>query len=350
MNKILIGHKARGSYYESLGMHQEAIDSYSKCLELPDVWRSLALAYSDIDDLENAISAFEEAVNSGDLKSVPWLVELLQAHRPTDPQLPILKKQLEEGLQENNLEFIFSLGNLHLIGGEFEEALTFWSEYINQESWLVNRNIAGLMTTRYLQVGYLVPPPLGPIETQEEALQFFMRVNEKGFKEGIPLALVDIGLKYAENPDLDIFKDYSATDFFNSFMESAHQGHDQSILMAIHFASIFEAEIPDDSELLRLVEEYGLTDLLEEMAYRHSRTALIADMAAKYSSGSSQRKVDDAIQEIFDRADAAQKAGDPLAEITAWVEGAELGDENCFHNVGVALCSAYRLYHNSHDA
>jgi hypothetical protein len=44
MNKILIGHKARGSYYESLGMHQEAIDSYSKCLELPDVWRSLALA------------------------------------------------------------------------------------------------------------------------------------------------------------------------------------------------------------------------------------------------------------------------------------------------------------------
>ena len=339
MNKILIGHKARGSYYESLGKYQEAVENYSKCVELPDVWRSLALAYSDMDDLENAISAFEEAVKSGDLKSVPWLVTLLENHRPHDPQLPVLSKQLENGVQEGNLEFIFSLGNLRLIGGEYEEAFTFWSEYINLESWLINRNIAGMMTTRYIQYGHLVPPPLGPLESVEDALQFFMRVNEKGFKEGIPLALVDIGLRYAENPSLDIFKDYSPTDFFNSFMEAAAEGHDQSILLAIHFASIFEDAIPDDSQLLKLVAEYGLTDLLEEMNYRHSKESVIADIAARYSTGNTQRKVDDAIQEIFDRADAAQKSGDSLGEITAWIEGSVLGDENCFHNVGVSLCN-----------
>ena len=339
MNKILIGHKARGSYYESLGKYQEAVDSYSKCVELPDVWRSLALAYSDMDDLENAISAFEEAVKSGDLKSVPWLVTLLENHRPHDPQLPVLSKQLEKGVQEGNLEFIFSLGNLRLIGGEYEEAFTFWSEYINLESWLINRNIAGMMTTRFIQYGHLVPPPLGPLESQEDALQFFMRVNEKGFKEGIPLALVDIGLRYAENPLLDIFKDYSPADFFNSFMEAAAEGHDQSMLLAIHFASIFDDAIPDDSQLLKLVAEYGLTDLLEEMDYRHSKESVIADIAARYSTGNTQRKVDDAIQEIFDRADAAQKSGDSLGEITAWIEGSVLGDENCFHNVGVSLCT-----------
>ena len=339
MNKILIGHKARGSYYESLGKYQEAVDSYSKCVELPDVWRSLALAYSDMDDLENAISAFEEAVKSGDLKSVPWLVTLLENHRPHDPQLPVLSKQLEKGVQEGNLEFIFSLGNLRLIGGEYEEAFTFWSEYINLESWLINRNIAGMMTTRFIQYGHLVPPPLGPLESQEDALQFFMRVNEKGFKEGIPLALVDIGLRYAENPLLDIFKDYSPADFFNSFMEAAAEGHDQSMLLAIHFASIFDEAIPDDSQLLKLVAEYGLTDLLEEMDYRHSKESVIADIAARYSTGNTQRKVDDAIQEIFDRADAAQKSGDSLGEITAWIEGSVLGDENCFHNVGVSLCT-----------
>ncbi len=346
MNKIQIGHKARGSYYESLGKYQEAIESYSKCKELPDVWRSLALAYSDMDELENAIKAFEEAVNSGDLKSVPWLVELLQAHRPTDPQLPALRAQVEKGVQENDLEIIFSLGNLHLIAGEFEEALSFWSEYINLESWLINRNIAGLMITRFSQVGYLVPPPLGPIETQEEALEFFMRVNEKGFKEGIPLALVDIGLRFAENPALDVFRDYSAVDFFNSYMESASQGHDQSILLAIHFASVFEKEIPDDTALMQLVEEYGLTDLLEEMDYRRSREAAIAGIASKYGSRTSQRKVEDAIQEIFDRADAAQKEGDPFTEITAWIEGANLGDDNCFHNVGVALCNELGIIQN----
>jgi len=339
MNKILLGHKARGSYYESLGNGEKAVESYLKCLVLPDVWRSLALTYSDMDDLENALSAFEEAVKSGDLKSIPWLVELLQIHRPNDPKIKVLKEQIEKGVQDKNLDFIFSLGNLHLIGGEYEEAFTFWSDYINLESWIINRNIAGVMTTRYLQFGHLVPPPMGPLETVEEALQFFMRVNEKGFKEGNPLALVDIGLRFAENPGLDIFKDYSPTDFFNSYMSSALEGHDESILMAIHFASVFEKEIPDDSQLLKLVAEYGLNDLLEEMNYRRTTDGAIAEIAAKYGSLSNQNKVDDAIQEIFDRAEVAQKAGDSIGEIAAWVEGAKLGDANCFHNVGVALCS-----------
>ena len=150
-----------------------------------------------------------------------------------------------------------------------------------------------MMTTRYLQFGHLVPPPMGPLETIEDALQFFMRVNEKGFKEGNPLALVDIGVRYAENPGLDIFKDYSPNDFFDSFLSSAQEGHDESILMAIHFASVFEKEIPDDSELLKLVEEYGLADLLEEVNYRHSKESVIADIAARYSTGSTQRKLDD---------------------------------------------------------
>jgi tetratricopeptide (TPR) repeat protein len=346
MNKILIGHKARGSYYESHGRFQEAVNSYSKCVELPDVWRSLALAYSDMDDLENAIRAFEEAVVSGDLKSIPWLVALLQSHRPNDPQLPILSTQLEKGIQEGNLDFIFSLGNLHLIGGEYEEAFTFWSEYINLESWLINRNIAGVMTTRYAQYGHLVPPPLGPLESQDDALQFFMGVNEKGFKEGIPLALVDIGVRFAGNPGLDIFKDYSPMDFFNSFMESAAEGHEESILMAIHFASVFEDAIPDDTQLLKLVAEYGLTDLLEEMDYRQFTAGSISNISAKYGSASSKPKNDAVIQEIFDRADEAQKSGDSLGVITAWIDGAILGDEDCFHNVGVALCNELGIVQN----
>jgi hypothetical protein len=174
---------------------------------------------------------------------------------------------------------------------------------------------------------------MGPLETEEQALQFFMRVNEKGFKEGIPVALVDIGLRFADNPGLDVFNDYSPTDFFNSYLSAAREGNDESILMANHFASIFEKELPDDTELLKLVDEFGLTDLLEEMGYRRSKDASIADIASRYGTGNAQRKVDDAVQEIFDRADAAQKSGDTLAEITAWIEGAELGNDNCFHNL-----------------
>jgi hypothetical protein len=202
------------------------------------------------------------------------------------------------------------------------------------------------MTTRYLQYGHLVPPPLGPLESQEDALNFFMRVNEKGFKEGIPPALADIGLAYVENPGLEIFKDYSPLDFFNSFMESAVEGHDQSVLMAIHFASVFEDAIPDDSQLLNLVDEYGLRDLLEEMNYRRIMAGAISDVSAKYGSVGNQRQGNNAIQEIFDRADEAQKSGDAMGEITAWIQGAELGDADCFHNVGVALCNELGIVQN----
>ena len=346
MNKVIIGYKARGTYYEGQGEHEKAIESYLKCRELPDVLRALALAYSDLDDVENAVASFEAAVKSGDLKSLPWLVTLLEVHKPNDPQIPALRGQMEKGIQEGNLDFIFSFGNLYLVGGEYEEAFTFWSEYVNLDSWQINRNIAGRMMTRYQQFGHLVPPPMGPIETDEQALQFFMRVNEKGFKEGIPVALVDIGLRFAENPGLDIFKDYSVTDFFNSYMSAAREGNDESILMAIHFASIFEKELPDDTELLKLVDEFGLTDLLDEMGYRRSMDASIADIASRYGTGNAQRKVADAVQEIFDRADAAQKSGDVFGEISAWVEGAGLGDDNCFHNLGVALCSELGIVQN----
>lgn len=346
MNKVLLGHKARGSYYESLGQFEKAVEAYSKCKELPDVWRSLALTYSDLDDLDNSIHAFEQAVESGDKKSIPWLVELLQAHRPADPKLPKLREQLERGVRDKEIDIIFSLGNLHLIGGEYEEAITFWAPYINSEHWIINRNIANLMVTRFGQLGELIPPPYGPLETADAAYEFFMQVNEKGFKEGQSLGLVEIGIRYADNPNLEIFKDYSPRDFFDSFMESAQLGHEQSILLAIHFANVFMDEIPDDSALLRLVEEYGLTDILEELHYRRTMEGLISDIGSKYGSVNSHSKSNTAISEIFERAEAAQKAGDSLAEITAWMEGIELGDENCFHNLGVVLCSELGIVQN----
>ena len=108
MNKVIIGYKARGTYYEGQGEHEKAIESYLKCRELPDVLRALALAYSDLDDVENAVASFEAAVKSGDLKSLPWLVTLLEIHKPNDPQIPALRGQMEKGIQEGTLDFIFS--------------------------------------------------------------------------------------------------------------------------------------------------------------------------------------------------------------------------------------------------
>lgn len=346
MNKKLLGHKARGSYYESLGQFDQAVEHYVKCTDLPDVWRSLALSYSDLEDLDNAIFAFQQAVDSGDNKSLPWLLELLKSHRPNDPQIPSLTERFDQGMKNGDIDLIFSLGNLHLIGGEYEDAINFWAPYIKDNHWIINRNIANLLLTRFRQLGELIPPPLGPIQSEDEALDFFMDVNEKGFKNGVPLALVEIGLRYAQNPVLEVFKEYSPNDFFDAFMESASAGHDESILLAIHFADVFADQIPDDSQLLRLVEEYGLTDFLKELNYRQALTNVIASVGSKYGALTSQSNSSTAIDKIFSRAEAAQQSGDVMAEISAWVEGSELGDMNCFHNLGVVLCNELGIVQN----
>lgn len=346
MNKLQIGLQVHATHYATMGDFNKGIEYYLKCTELPDVWRSLALTYSDVDDLENSISAFESAVQDGDMKSVPWLVELLQAHRPDDPELPRLKRLLEEGISNGNLDFIFSLGNLHIIGGEYEEALTFWSDYVYLENWNINRNIANILITRYLSLGHLIPPPFGPIETVEDAWKFFMNVNEKGFKGGEASALFDIGSRFFQNPELEFFSSYSPVQFFDAFMDAAKQGHAESVLGAIYFANVFRDEIPEDSELLRLVEEFGLSELLEELDYRESSEKLTAEYGAKFGTSSKQPDSLSPIDLVFQKADAAQKSGDVFAEISAWVQGAELGDENCFHNLGVALCNELGIVQN----
>ena len=346
MSKVLMGHFGRASYYESVGNTWKAIEYYSKCTELPHVWRSLALAYSDVDDLDNSLLAFENAVQSGDQRALPWLVELLQIHRPEDEQLPRLKKQLDEGIASKNIEIIFSLGNLHLIAGEFVEAIEFWSEFINSEHWIINRNIANRMLTHFPIIGELIPAPLGPIRNEADALEFFMHVNEKAFKEGEPLALVDLGTKYSISRELEIFKDYSPNDFYDAFLEAAQVGQGDSLIMAIHFADAFRDEIQDDSVLLKLVEEYGLSDFLVEVNYRENEENLRAAVGAMYGGSSTNINSNDAVQAVFDKADAAQKSGDSFGEISAWVEGIELGDENCFFNLGVALCAELGIVQN----
>jgi tetratricopeptide (TPR) repeat protein len=346
MNKIALGHCARGLFHEMLAEYDKAIEAYKKCTELPNVWRLLALNYADIDDLENSITAFENAVENGDLKSVPWLVELLESHRPEDPKLQELKKVIEDGFSSRNIDIIFSLGNLQLVAGEIETALEIWSEFINQEHWMINRNIADALLTRFIQIGELIPAPLGPIRTETEAIEFFLHVNEKGYKEGEPIALASIGASYLMDPSKEQFKDFKPIDFFDSLIEAAESGNCESLIMALYFASIFVDEIQDDSKLLKLLAEWGISDLLEVVSYRQVSENLAVQYGATFNAKPTSTSKDDLIQAIFDRADAAAKSGDSLAEVGAWLEGIDLGDENCFHNLGVTLCNELGIVKN----
>lgn len=346
MNKLAEGFHARASYYLTLGQYDKAVDAYKQCTELPNVWRSLALAYADIDDLENSIDAFENAVESGDVKSIPWLVELLNEHHPSDPRLSKYRKQIEEGLSAGDIDYIFSVGNIQMAAGEYANAIEIWSNYINQEHWIINRNIASVLLTRYAQLGHLIPPPLGPIASEDDAINFLLQVNEKSFKEGNPLGLIEIGLTYLRAPDIEQFANFKPLDFYEEFMRFAKSGHGESLLLALYFANSFPTEIQNDSELIRELSEFGMADFPELVGYKEAAHKVMAQVGAAYSTVNTSKTVDSNIQAIFDRAEESRKNGDSLGEVAAWIEGANLGDENCFHNLGVTLCNELGIVQN----
>ena len=346
MNKVVLGQYALGEYFLAMGDNLKAIEAFKNSTDVPDAWRQLGLIYSDLEDLQNSINAFSNAIKAGDAKSVPWLVELLDSHLPDDPNLEPTRRMLEKGIAEKNIDIIFSVGNLKLIAGEFEEAINFWMDYIPKEHWSINRNLAREILNRFHQFGELIPAPFGPIDTAEKAAEFFLHVNEKGFADGELNAFYELGTMYLSNPEDQIFVNYSPRIFFDKFIELAKSGHPQSALAALYFAHNLEIPNLDDSEMLEILREYGLFDVVEFIEYG---VKVESDMAAVGARWSAKQGVSTAvlrISELFKIAEEAAKQGDSLAEVTAWIEGANLGDDNCFHNLGIALCNELGITQN----
>ena len=209
MNKVVLGQYALGEYFFGIGELLKAVEAFKNATDHPDAWRQLGLLYAELEDLENSINAFSNAIKAGDAKSIPWLVDLLDTHLPDDPNLEPTRRMLEKGIAEKNIDIIFSVGNLKFIAGEVEEAIDFWMDYIPEEHWIINRNLAREILDRFHQFGELIPAPFGPIDTAEKAAELFLHVNEKGFADGDPDAFYELGTRYLFNPEDQIFVNYS---------------------------------------------------------------------------------------------------------------------------------------------
>lgn len=337
MNKVVLGQYALGEYYLNMGDNLKAIEAFKNSKDHPDAWRQMGLAYADLEDLENSIIAFSNAIKAGDTKSIPWLVDLLESHRPNDPNLEPTRRMLEKGIAEKNIDIIFSVGNLKLIGGEVKEAINFWVDYFPEEHWIINRNLARKILDTFHQFGDLIPSPFGPIDTAEKASELFLHVNEKGFADGEPDAFYELGSMYLLNPEDKIFVHYSPRIFFDKYIELAKGGHPQSALAALYFAHRFEIPNLDDLELMEILREYGLLDVVEYIDYGVKVQSDIAAVGARWGAKQGPSPTAVRVSELFEIAETAAKRGDSLAELAAWFEGANLGDDNCFRNFGVAL-------------
>ena len=339
MNKVVLGQYALGEYYLGMGDNLKAVEAFKNSTDHPGAWRQMGLAYADLEDLENSISAFSNAIKAKDTKSIPWLVDLLESHRPDDPNLEPTRRMLEKGIAEKNIDIIFSVGNLKLIAGEVKEAVNFWIDYIPEEHWIINRNLAREILDRFHQFGELIPAPFGPIDTAEKAAEFFLHVNEKGFADGEPDAFYELGTAYLVNPEPQIFANYSPRIFFDKYIELAKGGHPQSALAALYFAHSFEIPNLDDSELMEILREYGLLDVVQFIEYGVKVQNNMAAVGARWGAKQGPSATAVRVSELFEIAEAAAKRGDSVAELAAWLEGANLGDDNCFRNFGVALCN-----------
>ena len=346
MNKVVLGQYALGEYFLGIGDNLKAIEAFRNSAEQPNAWRQLGLIYADVEDLENSINAFSNAIKAGDAKSIPWLVDLLESHLPDDPNLEPTRKMLEKGIAEKNIDIIFSVGNLKFIAGEVEEAINFWMGYIPEEHWSINKNLAREILDRFHQFGELIPSPFGPIDTAEKAAKFFLHVNEKGFADGEPDAFYELGTMYLVNPEDQIFVNYSPRKFFDKYIELAKGGHPQSALAALYFAHRFEMPNLDDSEMLEILREYGLYEVVEFIEYGVKVESNMAAVGARWGAKQGPSPTALRVSELFEIAEEAGKRGDSLAEATAWLEGANLGDVDCFHNLGVALCNELGITQN----
>ena len=346
MNKVVLGQYALGEYFFGVGERLKAVEAFKNSTDHPDAWRQLGLLYADLEDLESSINAFSNAIKAGDAKSIPWLVDLLDSHRPDDPNLEPTRRMLEKGIAEKNIDIIFSVGNLNFIAGEVEEAINFWMDYIPEEHWIINRNLAREILDRFHQFGELIPAPFGPIDTAEKAAKFFLHVNEKGFADGDPDAFYELGTMYLVNPEDQIFANYSPRIFFDKYIELAKGGHPQSALAALYFAHGLEIPNLDDSEMLEILRSYGLLEVVEFIEYGVKVESQILAVGARYGAKQGPSPAALRVSELFEIAEEAAKRGDSLAEAAAWLEGANLGDDNCFHNLGVGLCNELGIIQN----
>lgn len=305
-------------------------------------WRGLALKYSDFDEEENAVYAFKRAFEEGDLKALPWLLELLKIYRPADESIPGLSTLQDKLFREENHDIIFSLGNMQLMAGNFEETYRLWDSFLGQDLWIFERNIYATLLNSPERTISIANREFGHLQTRQdlvaEVVRFYLkhwRVESDAFTSFI--SFLERETSFDELKSLLGFDYEEVAKVARSYGDA---GNAWPILVLMSAVSLHK--YMNMNSLVKFWEESGLAKVFSDtgvLPQQGSPAATSISSQANFASIANPPNPpnDGRLQEIFDRANIAQNQGDNAGELRAWIEGAKLGDSNCFYNIGITL-------------
>ena len=320
------------NYYINKGELVLAEEIISKFPELSDSLRLIGIRYADFDDFEHALLFLEKAYSQGDNKSLPWLVELLKNGKNNTEQFELLQQKLDYLLKTDDMDVIFSLGNLYAIQEDKNKRYEIWKNYLNKNIWIFDRNIIGEILYSPIEESVLKYLNI----TGEDEYEIFNYVIKlltyHSEKEAFAASM--LLNSYLDFSNLPPYKRINKGYLMNRCDEYAKNGDIDSIFLLFRVSQDdpnFEQE-----QYLKTIKENNLEEIADLVGIDLSETT--AASAPSFSNNmkalSTNKKQ---IDEIFEKAQLANQSGDFKAEIEAWVEGAKLGNRDCFYNIGVTV-------------
>ena len=324
--------EALATWYLGQGQLLEVIKIIEGNQELSHFWRQVALGYSDLEDVENAIKYFKIAYDAGDNKSLPWLIEILRAYSPADVSLTALEQKFNELLESGDFDVQFSLGNISLIQKDFANLKKVWSQLICTRNSAIDFNLIDSLL-QDVENPFLLES-LG-IEVGSSRNLIFSHVEEMllNYMNEEPRAVFTLAGLYDKFEDL-IENQEEATDFYiEKVLFWANRGNISLIIQGYELT--LNLEDYRFEFFKQLVEENDLNFLLRlVLSENNQEDPQGTPIQSKYLKVSPESA---RIDKIFEEALEAQKVDDFERETKLWLEGAKLGNTNCLFNYAIAL-------------
>jgi len=300
--------------------------------ELSESLRLIGIRYADFDDYENSLRILDKAYLNGDVKSLPWLVELLINGKSNPEKLELLKVRLDSLIKTDNMDAIFSLGNLYAIQGNTDKQYETWKNYLNKNNWIFDRNIIGGILESPLNeniLRYLNITRLDEYEVFNYAIEVLSYHAEKE-----ALASCMLLNSYLDFVHLPPFSQLNKNELLNLCDRHAKSGDIESIFLLFEL-SRKDSDL-DHQQYLQIIKKNNLEELAKLVGIDLSEKSIQSTSPVSNNINALSNNRNE-IDQIFNKANLANQKGDFRAEIAAWVEGAKLGNTDCFYNIGVTV-------------
>ncbi len=338
MNKKIIGSLSRGVDAFSRGEFGSAIAALLPIADLNlDANRYLGLAYAAVDDADNALETFIRGFDRGDIKSLPWLVFLIEDLKPDHPRAKEFAVKLAHEESSDNPEILLGLGNIQMYAHDNPEgALQIWQR-AGMDNWLCMKNLILAVSQRPEFAQYLVKAgevvPSGWAEVRALVNSFYWKFVREGIEESAPEFFVFLSMKDMTGEELQETHKELAPYIWRAATSTEPAALDAYLTLVL---SGFQGEHSRD-EISQLYADYGLEDHEKSLTDGFAELNKMGLPSKFISSHSSNPFTQKDLEHFYVDADAASEAGDAIKTLEIWRDLENAGDQNGMHNFAAKI-------------